>query len=149
MMDPMSALSVATSLIAFVDFGGKLVSRYFEIKKNGKGVPLNILALTETASEVASISTEAKEKINALAKHYPQHANSLSRLSKECLAVEAEIEASMIKLRHAPADKITLRGSKLFIAIRSLWSDKQVLEWGEHIDRLRNQVMVNVLMCFW
>jgi hypothetical protein len=34
-MDPMSALSVATAVIALVDFGAKLVARTFEIRDLG------------------------------------------------------------------------------------------------------------------
>lgn len=35
-MDPMTALTVATSVIAFVEFGGKLIGRYFEVRETTK-----------------------------------------------------------------------------------------------------------------
>jgi len=40
-MDPISALSAAAGVIAFIDFGGKLLSRYLRLKRVGDKLPPN------------------------------------------------------------------------------------------------------------
>jgi len=56
-MDPLSALSVAASVVAFVYFGGKILSRYFKLKRTSDDLPSSLqLVCTDIEGLQAAIS---------------------------------------------------------------------------------------------
>jgi len=62
-MDPLSALSIATSIITFVDFGAKLVSQYSDIKNSQDGRPTALSALETELGELSANATHARDKV--------------------------------------------------------------------------------------
>lgn len=148
-MDPLSALVVATSVVGFLDFGAKLVSRYFEIKSSVKGQPAKVAELDKAARELSDIASEAHNNVSVLASNYPEHAESLSHLLNECNAANTKLSVSLGKLTVAPSEKWTRKGANLVVAIRSVWTEGDIDEWRHRVERIRNQIMMNVLMCVW
>lgn len=149
-MDPLSALTVASSVVTFVEFGGKLVSRFCEIRDSLKGQPLMVVDVEESVTELSSVAAEARQKVKGLESRYPRLSESLTHLNNECVEAENELSALLEKLT------TKLRGSGLRalnanarVAVRALWSEKRVVEWQEKLDRIRNRTMMNVLMCLW
>lgn len=92
-MDPLSALSVASGVVAFVDFGGKLISRFSEIKNSANGQPMTIANLDESARDLSSVATEARKKYQDLASHYPSLSESFARLHGECVEAETQLKS--------------------------------------------------------
>jgi hypothetical protein len=148
-MDPMSALSVASSVITFVDFTSRLATSYFEVSSSVQGQPPKVARLEAAASELASIASTAQAQIKTLGARYPRHADSLDRLASECVRIQEKLDAALLKLTAAPTSKLTHRGSKVLVVVRSMWSDMEFEEWGTQLDRIRDQMMMSVLMCVW
>jgi hypothetical protein len=148
-MDPISALSVATGVVAFVDFTGKLVSRLFEVNGSVKGQPSHVVGVKEAATELVTITSQAERKLGELGSNYPRFSDAISRLREECVAAETQLSASLKKLTVNSSSKLSLSGSSTYVAIRSVWSEKEIKEWENKLDRIRNQVVVNVLICLW
>jgi len=148
-MDPLSALVVATSVVGFLDFGAKLVSRYFEIKSSVKGQPAKVAELDKAARELFDIASKAHDNVSALVSNYPKHTESLSRLLNECNAANTKLRVSLDKLTVVPSEKWTRKGASLVVAIRSVWTEDEIDEWTHRVERIRNQMMMNVLMCVW
>ncbi|KAJ5106840.1 hypothetical protein N7456_003515 [Penicillium angulare] len=149
-MDPLSALSVASSVISFVDFGSKLVSQFNEIKGTYNGEPPTVVRLKSFSNDLSSVAADAQNRVKEFGSSYPRASQALARLNDEC--VEAEVQLGRF------LDKMTAKtqGNRLRnleangrAAFRAIWSEKQVEEWREKLERIRNQIMMNVLMCLW
>ncbi|KAK3320618.1 hypothetical protein B0T19DRAFT_465508 [Cercophora scortea] len=150
-MDPLSALSVATAVVAFVDFGAKLATRSFEIANSRTGQPPTVVKLRGSATELASIAGVAHGRTREFVASYRDHAHAdaFARLEEECHEVERKLAAALKKLTAVPKNKWTVGGSRAWVAFRSIWDDKEMDEWQAKLDRIRSQVKMHVLMCIW
>ncbi|KAJ0422247.1 hypothetical protein BJY00DRAFT_311307 [Aspergillus carlsbadensis] len=148
-MDPVSALSVAAAVVQFIEVGGKLVNTYFEVRSRGKGQPAEVVSLAASAKDVSSLSSTAKERVDSLGSSYPRHAESLLRVTAEIASVESKIQAGMERLTVNPKKHSTAAGSSMVVAIRIVWSHRELEQWEKQLSGLRDQVIMNVLMCVW
>jgi hypothetical protein len=145
-MDPLSALSIASGVITFVDFGGKLITRFVEFRKSGMSQPGEVLSLNKAVEDLLSIASEAQKKVKDLGSSYPRQAASLARLEAECIEAQALLRTSLEQLTIKPSE-ISSFPKQFLAAIRGLWSDEKLKEWARKLDRIRDQVMMNVLLC--
>lgn len=148
-MDAISALAVAAAVIDFVEFGAKLVNTYFEVRSAVQGQPIEIVKLSATAADLSSIASTAQDKVKNLGSSYPRYADSLSRLTAEVTTVEAKVKAATGKLTVNPNSYLTKRGARIVVAIRAVWSEEELEQWNKQLDRIRDQIMMNVLICVW
>lgn len=81
-MNPLSDFSVASSVVTFLGFGGKLVSRFGEIKGSGKGQPLTVLNMERSAEGLTSVAAAAQKKMKFLGSSYIQLSESLTHSSQ-------------------------------------------------------------------
>ncbi|GIJ99620.1 hypothetical protein Aspvir_003621 [Aspergillus viridinutans] len=132
-MDPVSALSVAAAVVQFIELAGKLVNTYCEVRSAAK----------------ASVASRAQDKLKSLGSSYPRHVESLLRLTTEVVSVESKIESAMAKLTVNPRKYETHSRTRALVAIRTFWSEAEFKQWNQQLDRIRDQVMMNVLMCVW
>ncbi|KAJ5588338.1 hypothetical protein N7537_011016 [Penicillium hordei] len=140
-MDPMSALSVATAVIALVDFGAKLVARTFEIRDLGGSRVL--IQVNEAATELASVTSDATDKIKGLCSAHPSYSDSLERLQNNCLDIETQLQRALAKI------KTESRGHRVIVAFKSIWSEKEIKELESKLNKIRDRVTMTVLMCIW
>ncbi|KAL3457948.1 hypothetical protein BJX64DRAFT_292612 [Aspergillus heterothallicus] len=148
-MDPLSALSVAATVVQFIELGGKLVNTYCEVRDTVKGQPAQILNLAASTSDLSSVASTAQAKLKDLGSRYPRHAESLVRLIDEVALVESKVTSAMAKLTVNPKKYSTKSGARVIVAIRAVWSQGELEQWNRQLDRVRDQVMMNVLMCVW
>ncbi|KAL2784074.1 hypothetical protein BJX66DRAFT_97216 [Aspergillus keveii] len=140
-MDPVSALSVAAAVVQFIEVGGKLVNTYFEVRSRGKGQPAEAVSLAASAKDVSSVSSTAKERVETLGSSYPRHAESLLRFTAEIASAESKIKAGMEKLTVDPKKHSTSVGSSMVVAIKTVWSHRELEEWEKQLSGLRDQVL--------
>lgn len=149
-MDPVTALSVVSAVVTFLDFGDKLINQAFEIARSANGQPEAAASLLESTQELTSIATEAQTKVKHLVSKHPRHAQLIERLRIECETVEKQLEEKLETLTVEASSRGLLRlGSVAKVSIRSLWSRKAVEEWRTKISWIRDQAMMSVLMCLW
>lgn len=129
-MEPLSALSVAAAVVDFVEFGGKLVTTYFEVRSSVKGQPHQIVSLEASSADLCAVATVCQGKVESLRSSYPRHSESLARLTAECANAEAKLKSALENLTANPKSRLTHSGSKALVAIRSVWSEKELEEWG-------------------
>ena len=145
----MSALAVATSVVAFVEYGGKLVSRYFEVRETVKGQPPTVIRLHEAAQALTKVASEARHKLNGLKSSYSQYSGPLDNLLHDCIDAENNLNASLQKLTANPNSRLTYRGSQAVVTLRSLWTENENKKWEEKLEGIKDQIKMNVLMCLW
>ncbi|PLN76738.1 hypothetical protein BDW42DRAFT_198819 [Aspergillus taichungensis] len=144
-LDPSTALSVATSVIQFVDFGAKLISKGREIYKSADGVLADHAEQAAVASKLArlmrglSISADASTSI---AKPAPED-RALSEVAWDCLQVADDFSAAI----HQLAVTGNRRKWKSFRqALKSVWKKEELEQQTARLDRLRQLVIVHLLV---
>lgn len=145
----MDALSVAAAVVAFVDFGVRVASKTFEIRGSVAGQPVEVVGLASSSSYLSSLASTAKHRVENLGSSYSGQAESLGSLVAECASVEVKLEDALKKLTVKPTSHWTRKGQVFVVSIRSVWKEKDVEALGRQLDRIRNQVMMNVVMCVW
>jgi hypothetical protein len=143
MLDPLSALSVASSLVQFVDFSAKIVSKGHRIFQS-KGGSLSENDETETVakrlrvmvqnlhSSLASTETSGEEQ-------------ALGKLCDECIEVAEELNLELEKLK-IPNDCRHRKWKSLRQALKSLWSKEKLESVEKRLGELDGQLKLHILI---
>ncbi|KAK4151838.1 hypothetical protein C8A00DRAFT_45022 [Chaetomidium leptoderma] len=146
-MDPISALSIAAGIVAFVDFGAKLVSLYLEIQESEHGRPAALSALDTESRELSGNASHARDKVASLQARYPRQSESLARLAAECAQAEKDLWSLTDSLRVKPGHGLRARGSLALVAIRGMLKQGDVEALQGRLRSIREQTMMSVIMC--
>lgn len=150
-MDPLSAFSIATGVITFVNFGGKLVSRYLEIKKSENGRPAALSALEAESRDLSGHAAHARNKIASLQARYPRQAASLTRLAAECVEAEKDLQKLADSLTAKPDagghHGLRARGAVALVSIRGALKQGDIDGLERRLRSIREQVIMSVIMC--
>jgi hypothetical protein len=140
-MDPISALSVATAVVALVDFSAKLVTRISEFRDLcGSRV---LIECDKEANELAIVTSDATDKIEGLGTAYFSYFDALDRLKNNCLDIETQLQTALAKIKDES------REHRVIGAIKSIWTEKKVKELESRLNKIRDRVTMTVLMCIW
>jgi len=148
-MDPLSALSIATGIITFVDFGSKIVSLYSEIRSAKDGRPTALSTLQTESHELSKTTSDARGKISALKARYPQHAGNFDRLDEECRIAEEKLR-ELIQDLTGPSDHgVKAFGARALVAVRGLLKQPEIEELQARLRNIRERAMMDSIMCVW
>jgi hypothetical protein len=141
-MDPLSAFSIATGVVTFVDFGAKLISLYRGIGKSEDGRPAAISALEVQSQQITGNASSARAKIANLQARYPHQFEQLTRLAAECEQAEKEMRSLVGSLtsHHGTRDKAR-------VAFRAMRKKDDVEALQQRLKSIREQTMMSVMMC--
>jgi hypothetical protein len=106
-MDPLTALSVATSVISFVDFGSRLLSKSRKLYKSSNGVLTENVDLHIIALDIATLAQGLRRK---LPEHRPlsdpskgsatfEDDGALDHMCRRCVEIASELMARLDKLK--------------------------------------------------
>jgi len=113
-MDPLTALSVATSVVSFVDFGSKLLSKSRKLYKSSNGVLSEHVDLQIIALDIATLAQGLRRK---LPEHRPLSTPSkkgsaavdddgaLDDMCRRCVEIASELLVQLEKLKVEKKDK--------------------------------------------
>ncbi|KAK9799927.1 putative NACHT domain-containing protein [Seiridium cardinale] len=144
-MDPVTAFGIASNVIALIDFASKLVSKtcriYFgagtDLEQNAifEGISKD---LTELANEsVHWTSSNAREKLSTAERQ-------LDTLSHEAQAVSKRLLSATTRLLSMPR---TTKWESFVQALACVWSESEVKQLEQDVDRIRKQLDTTLLMC--
>ena len=120
-MDPLTALSVATSVVSFVDFGSKLLSKSRKLYKSSNGVLTENVDLHVIALDIATLAQGLQRK---LPEHRPlsnpskgsatfEDDGALDHMCRRCVEIASELMAHLDKLKvDAPSTEKEKKGKK-------------------------------------
>ena len=139
-MDSLSALSLASAIVQFVDFGFKLLVESSELYRSPEGALADNVELKSTAEDLLQVSAGLRASF------------SHARLSEEEVVLR-QISASCEKVADellAALDDLMVKGQRTKWkstrrAFRSIWKEKQIREIEMRLDRFRGQLMVRLL----
>jgi chromosome segregation ATPase len=146
-MDPLSALSIATGIITFADFGAKLVSLYLEIRQSEDGRPAELSALQAESRDLSGNASQARETVASLQARYPQQSESLARLTTECTQAEKELRSLADSLTAKPGHGLRARGAQALVSVRGVLKQGDVEGLQGRLRSIREQTMMSVIMC--
>jgi uncharacterized membrane protein YqiK len=144
-MEPLSALSIATAVIQFLDFTGKVVSGTWQIYR---GQPPEE---TEPNSDVASITTSLQEvtrslkasKDKASLQPWSSQDTAISKLAESCTEVGEQLLALLNRLR-AQSERRVWQSFRT--ALRTIWSDKDIEKLSQKLENYRQQISMHILI---
>jgi hypothetical protein len=147
MLDPMSALSVATSAVQFVDFSINMVSKGKELYKSG-ALEEN-LQLSQYARILLGCEEEVRNALHVLAFHPPlvisDSQADLLELRENCLKGGRRLADRLTNLEVKQGEKHR-RWKSIREALKSEWGKKEVNDMRDSLARYKSDLMLFILL---
>ncbi|KAF2263129.1 hypothetical protein CC78DRAFT_497371 [Lojkania enalia] len=142
-MEPLSALAVATSVVQFVDFAGKLLSGSTRLYKSADGRfedHADLHTITQTLSKLSG-DLQRPPKYDSPS----QHIQELRDLCRDASLVAEELieKLNSIKLQ---SDKSRTRWRSGLQALRSLLVQERIDNLQERVNRFRQQLTLSLVV---
>ncbi|KAH8646763.1 hypothetical protein BX600DRAFT_443733 [Xylariales sp. PMI_506] len=112
-MDPLTALSVASSIIAFVDYGGKLLSKTRKLYRSAQGVQVSYLDLETISADLINLTQALKRKLpehrlasDSVAERQEKSEDdeALDRICLRCVEIAEELKIRLERLKIEPRE---------------------------------------------
>jgi len=143
-MDPLSAFSLAGTIVQFVDFGTKVVSQTRQLYKNGQ---LSVHAQAKSATEdLLDFSAKLQQY-----HHWDSHDvrpteddKALAALCRSCDEIAKTLLEQLIKLQ-VPGDGRKQPWKTVGQALRSIWAHEQLADLEERLASYRRAMDSRIL----
>lgn len=111
-MDPITALSVASSIITFVDFGGKLLSDTRKLYKSANGILSSMIDIETLAFDLTTITQGLKRQLPQQRLLFSSNSHRekseddevLDNLCERCVQIGEELKQRLDRLNVYPKD---------------------------------------------
>ena len=142
-MDPFAALSLASNIVQFLDFGGKLISGVLQLYDAADGA-------TSSNSVLEAISTDLDRLCAGLVMPVGGHQDdsrtefetALRPLAESCHGLAQEFVAVLGDLKVQGCHK---KWESLRQAFRSIWKQKDIQRYNMQLDQYRSQITIRLL----
>jgi len=143
-MDPMTAVSLASAIVQFIDYSTKLVDAASDIHRSASGTSLENQNIEFVVSEVKALSLRLDPPRTGQPTDDEQ---ALCRLAAECRILSGQILDLLEKIK--PKNPKSKRQS-VWSAIKTMWNDREMKELGQRLQNCRSQLelQLNFLMRF-
>jgi hypothetical protein len=144
-LDPLTALSVAASVVQFVDFSTKLISKGREIYKSTEGVLSDHAEQAAISSRLADLTRGLSVSINACeaTKRLSPAENALQEVTLDCLECAGDFTLAIDELRVTGNHR---KWKSFRQALKSVWKKEGIEVRLVKLDRLRQLVIVHLLV---
>ena len=143
MLDPLTALSLASNVVQFLDFSAKLVGKGNELYKSADGSSIG-------NAELESIAKDLQELHERLQQAPPSSATvtesnlALRKLSKQCSSVAGELLDALEKLKvHGSSNR---RWKSFRQALKGLMKKDEVDAIAQRLQHFRNELNIHILV---
>ena len=143
-MDPLSALSVATNVIQFVDFTSKIVSGSYQLYKSGLGESEQNAELNQVTTKLISLNDSLERSLHtqALGKDLSQIDIQLRDLCNDCNIIAHDLILALKKLQSNRHSK----WNSVILALRTIWTQDDIDKLQHRVDGFRQQITMHVLV---
>lgn len=144
-LDPFTALSVASSVVQFVDFGTKLISKGKEFYQSADGVLSDHAEQAAISSRLAELSKGLSNwiPISAAGKKFSPVEEALRETALECMQFADDFTGAIDELRVTGNHR---KWKSFRQALKSVWKKEGIEERLVKLDRLRQQVVIHLLV---
>ena len=142
-MDPLTALSLASSVVQFIDFGLKILERGAEIKRSADGAVAQNEAIEDATRDLQNLLLKLRIQPQAsTGTSLIQEQVSLERLVKGCEETGSQLLTKLETLKSRSKG----RWNTIRAALISAWSEKYVQEIFERLTTYQRELSLNVLV---
>ncbi|OJJ72102.1 hypothetical protein ASPBRDRAFT_55333 [Aspergillus brasiliensis CBS 101740] len=132
-MDPLTAAGLASSIIAFVDFTSKVLSRCQKLYRSASGATTENLELEHLATTIRQLAEETRST---------KEDEILESLSSQCISMLNEL----IALLNSVKVKSDRRGwASIHQALKSVWKQSDVDNLQQRLNRIQAQLYNRLL----
>ncbi|KUJ09002.1 uncharacterized protein LY89DRAFT_741301 [Mollisia scopiformis] len=155
MLDPVSAIGVAAAVIQFVEFGGHLLSDAYEIYTSPSGQKAEHVTNATLTKDMGQLARQVDQKSRSLSQHGQQSDSEaqLLKLCGECKNISNDLLAALGILRLRGTSSFSFNRSEISrsfkVALRGMWSEKKIDKMGKELIRIKQQMMMAILVCVW
>jgi hypothetical protein len=153
-MDPITALGIAGSIVQFVDFGIKVVSKGNKIYHSGDGTTAENHDLETVVTDLILIQTRLRQSL------IPLDAAGLLNEDDQALvhlsATSNEVASALLeRLKKVKAQGRFRRWKSFRQALKSISSKEDIDELASRLQKLRDQLELRILIglryfcCLW
>jgi hypothetical protein len=142
-MDPLSALSLASCIVQFVDFSSKLISKGHLIYSSANGALIENLDLEVVTCDLSQLTTRLGLHEKAIC--CTKEDQNLEDLASRCSALAKELLDKLDRLK--VDDDVKNRRWKSFRqALKTVWSKKDLDEIAARLAGFRSQLELYILV---
>jgi len=144
-MDPLSALSIAGTVVQFVDFGLNIVSKGRRIYRSGNGTLSEYHDLELLTNDLLTLQAKLRCSIPS---HTPDRKSSADDAALETLCTTSgDLAGTLLERLNMAKAQGRYRAWKSFRqALKSVWSKKAIDEMVERLLAVRDQLQFRVLV---
>lgn len=152
-LDPFSALSLASNIVQFVHFSSSIISETQEIYRSAAGVSaekFELKVVAENLSELSdrlstpylSISTQTRIPLHACGATETKEA-PIYRIASSCKSIANELLSTVEELEVANGPPRKWRSFRQ--ALKAVWKKDKISELQSRLDQLRNQMTIYIV----
>ncbi|EXK83448.1 hypothetical protein FOQG_12310 [Fusarium oxysporum f. sp. raphani 54005] len=146
-MDPLSAFSLATGIVTFVDFGSKVLSQFSETRQSQSGRPAVLPTIEAESKNLSEKAKHARNKVATLQDLYPRRFESLSRLTEDCTRAEKQPQILLNSLTAKSDQGFKALKSQALVSVRGILKQGEINSLENLLKSIRDQIMMDVIMC--
>ncbi|KAK3950449.1 hypothetical protein QBC32DRAFT_376216 [Pseudoneurospora amorphoporcata] len=167
-MDPLSILSIAASVVQFVDFGSRVLQETINAKKNASGTVIaRVVTLGKISGEVTTLTQAISEKTARLSKS--GHSRSIIEMSlieqcRRCSEMSGEVLQGVRKLTGRGVEMVDFNSERddkqckwtertklgsFRAALRLIWESKKIEEIEETMKQIKSDLMFAMITHMW
>ena len=136
MLDPLTALSLAASVVQFVEFGGKLISKSHEIYISTNGATKENATIGEVTADIKSISRRLVKQSDTIHGSSPDEVE-LTNLANSCEELADDLLRLLANLKVAPGASKWEAFKKAVLTARK---EGHVQDLEKRLGKVRKQV---------
>jgi predicted kinase len=138
MLDPLSAISLASSIVQFVDFTSKVVSGARELRNSEKGSTAANQELDDLASDIKTYVQKIQYTEDSIkGTEASGNSETLKRLSQQCEKIASDLLEVLGRLKL----KDNRRGwNSVHKALLTAWKQSEIDELQKRLDRIQHEL---------
>jgi hypothetical protein len=133
-MDPITIVGLVGTVVQFVDFSSKIVSKSTELYRSGTDALAENADIEITTKDLLKLNTRLKQSI-------PVGDTGFQTLCQSCCGVGDELIAALSKVK---VDGKGRKWQSLRKAIRSIWSKEDILQLEKRLASFRDELNLRI-----
>ncbi|KAF2258488.1 hypothetical protein CC78DRAFT_526195 [Lojkania enalia] len=141
-MEPLSALSIATSIVQFLDFTGKLISGSTKLYKSSNGTLAEHGDLSEAIQYLLVLSKDLDQPLRSKdPEQVAVYEQAIIGLARDTNHAAKELISTLEELKL----KKNSRWESCLQALKTLWSQERINDLRSRVDGFRSQLSLNLI----
>lgn len=148
MLDPLTALGLATAITQFVDFTSKILRTGYEISRNvADGTTADHVDLEELTASLFAFQRRLFASTTSTAQKSTEQ-QELEKLSTKCQDLAAEL-LHLLKDLRAKGSGLLRTWDNFRQAYRSVWKEKKIAKLEKMLDHISRQIDSRLIYMIW